>query len=370
MDRWYRTKACIARGISTVFPGVAVAAQVGSEEVFRAFAGNGAVYPHRLPLSSESVFDLASMTKPLATGLLILRLIDRGRLELDTAIGDVVPGLPAATGAITIRHALTHTSGLPAIPRLERHFPDPDSAGRAATVGRLKAITPEAPPGKAVVYSCTGFQLLGLVVEHRSRRSIGRAFREAIAEPLGLQNAGFIPRSNGTQHAVRSLADRALPTELCPWRNRWVRGEVHDEGAWCLGGEAGNAGLFATLHDVLALAAAWNPQADRERLLSRGMLSDAIRSHTDGYRGRRGLSVELNSEASSAGPALSHDAYGHTGFTGTSFWIDPQRDLTIVALSSRLQYGRKETLESIKRFRRELHAAIVADLESVTGRSE
>ncbi len=364
MDRFRRTHACITRWIGRAFPGVAVAVKPGREEPFRAFLGAGAVHPERSPLSEESVFDLASMTKPLATGVLILRLIDRGRLEMDATIGDLVPDLHASTGAITIERLLTHTAGLPAIPMLQSNFPDPRSVRRTAALDALKRITPEARPGEAVVYSCTGFQLLGLVAEHLYGRSIGRSFAEEIALPLGLKSAGFVALSGAPGNESTHRARRAVATEFCPWRKRWVRGEVHDESAWCLRGEAGNAGLFATLDDALALTAVWNPHHDGERLLSRDTLADATRSWTDGYAQQRGLSVQLNSDDASAGPALSQRAYGHTGFTGTSFWIDPERDLTIVTLSSRLQYGREETAESIKSFRRELHAAVVEDLET------
>ena len=364
MDRFPRTKGCITRWIGRAFPGVAVAVKVGHEEVFRSFVENGAIYPERLPLSSDSVFDLASMTKPLATGVLILRLIDQGRLDLDATIGDIVSDLPASTGAITIEHALTHTSGLPAIPMLQSHFPDPLSVRRTAALDALKRIAPETPRGESVVYSCTGFQLLGLVVHDLYQRSIARSFTDEIAKPLGLRNAGFIPLSDASKGESAHFARRAVATEFCPWRNRWVRGEVHDESAWCLHGEAGNAGLFATLDDVLALTGVWSLRGDGTGILSHAILARAVRSRTDGKAQRRGLSVQINSEEASAGPALSHNAYGHTGFTGTSFWIDPERDLTIVALSSRLQYGREETLESIKGFRLELHAAVVEDLET------
>ena len=434
---------CVKSHLGTTFPGVALAVYVGGRPVVRSVYGNRREHPVRARLNGDDLFDVASLTKPLATGLMTLVLMDQGAITLATTIGAVLPEAHASLHEVTVKHLLTHTAGVPAIPGLQHFFPDARAVDAVATTTHLLAIAQERPTGTEVVYSCTGFQLLGLMLQRITDSTLPILFRRLVAGPLGLPWAGFRPLAHhvprplpavdrarglddsaafgGTPASSADPATRATPasssgpatggppalggpptlggtsalgrlpalggtsargardddtgpdytqpphppiaaTEWCPWRRRWVHGEVHDEGAYCLAGNAGNAGLFATLDEVSTLARVWAGSNDVP-LLTEETRRNAVRSHTDGMAQRRGLAVQVNDGDAAGGPALSDDSFGHTGFTGTHFWVDPERELTVVSLSSRLQYGRDETLEPIKRFRRDLHHALVTELD-------
>jgi CubicO group peptidase (beta-lactamase class C family) len=180
-----------------------------------------------------------------------------------------------------------------------------------------------------------------------------------VADPLELRYTRFAP--------VPETIQECATTEWCPWRRRWLRGEVHDEGAYCLAGVAGNAGLFSTLDEVVTLADVFRrngrgrrPGGGQIQLIAPALMAAATRSYTDGMAQRRGLGVQLNSPDAAGGRAFPRSSYGHTGFTGTSFWIDPDRDLLVVALSNRVHFGREKTADAIKRFRHELHEATLS----------
>jgi CubicO group peptidase (beta-lactamase class C family) len=243
---------------------------------------------------------------------------------------------------------------------LQRFFPDAALVDRKTARNRLLQIEPERQPGSEVVYSCTGFQILGEVLAAAAGAPLDVLHARLVAAPLGLESTRYAPPD--------AWRERCAGTELCRWRDRWVRGEVHDESAYAMEGVAGNAGLFSTADEVLAMSELYRrhgtvPTArGTYTLASVDLFERAEKSHTDGKAQRRGLGLQLNSTAAdgaeaAGGPDLSRDSYGHTGFTGTSFWVDPARDLTVVAMTNRLQFGRDQTADAIKRFRRELHSA-------------
>ncbi|MFP4485030.1 MAG: serine hydrolase domain-containing protein [Spirochaetaceae bacterium] len=364
--------------LGRTFPGVAVAILSGEEVRFRRAFGLRQQKPQEEPLGENTLFDVASLTKPLATTLVALRLVDQDQLDLQDPIGGYLPGLPRKLRTLTFCQLLTHTAGLPAVPLLHHHFPDARSVTRREAREYLLRICPEGVSGAEVEYSCTGFQLLGEVLSEAGGARLDELFRSLVAEPLELRHTRFAPDPG-------SVEDFAT-TEWCPWRGRMLRGEVHDESAYCLEGVAGNAGLFSTLDEVVRLADVFrrkglvqagrrsggggsdDARPDRRRpdgggyvqLISPALVEAATRSFTDGMAQRRGLGVQLNSPDAAGGPALAPSSYGHTGFTGTSFWIDPERDLLVVALSNRVHFGRDNTAEAIKRFRHELHEAALS----------
>ncbi|NBC28737.1 MAG: serine hydrolase [Spirochaetes bacterium] len=342
------------------FPGAAVAVLKGNEVRFRRVFGLRQRAPREEPLSETTVFDVASLTKPLATTLVAFRLVDEGTIELNQPIGMILPELRHDLKELTFRQLLTHTAGLPAVPLLHHLFPDAQSVTRHEARRHLLQIGPERVPGTEVEYSCSGFQILGEVLSAAGGARLDELFRRLVAGPLELQATGFCP--------PREARANCATTERCPWRGRWLRGEVHDESAYCMGGVAGNAGLFSTLDEIVRLADVFRGKgvgrlhrgAGQVRLVSRELMDAATRSYTDGMAQRRGLGVQLNSEDAAGGPALSTSSYGHTGFTGTSFWIDPDQDLLVVALSNRVHFGRDTSAEAIKQFRHELHAAALS----------
>ena len=375
---------CIQSRVGVAFPGAMVAVRLGNRLVtLRAF-GNSHIHPEPVPVRADAIFELASMTKPLSTGLLILAAFDRGLLTPETTVGSVVTDAHPSTRDLTVHQLLTHTGGLPAVPMLQRFFPDPRWIDPAEAERRLLGLPRETTPATDVVYSCTGFQLLGVMLQRVTGWTLTRLFAEWIAAPLGLPTAGLQPQVRFGE--AGDWRARSVATEYCPWRDEWVRGYVHDESAYCLDGNAGNAGLFATIAEVLTLTEVWaNAGAARPygagsgasaageafeahrgtapvQLVRPETIGAATRCYTEGMAQRRGRAVQFNTAEAAGGPALSSDSFGHTGFTGCHFWIDPTRELTVVAMCSRLQYGREATLEPIKQFRQELHRAVVTEL--------
>jgi CubicO group peptidase (beta-lactamase class C family) len=278
--------------------------------------GDAARDPERLPLEEDFFWDLASLTKPLFTAREVLRAAEEGLLDPGDPLAAHLPDLgwmgDTALKARTLRQLLTHTSGLPAWAHLY-------TWGDAATIRArlLQEPWPLADAGE-VVYSDLGYLLLGTVLE----RVRGLPLREFALDP-GLS---FSPDPA-----------RTAATERCPWRRRVLRGETHDENAWALGGVAGHAGLFGTLGGVLAQA---------ERLLRGGWLSPAAQAAAlrAGPPGRS-LGFVLSQPGWSGGGLASPAAFGHTGFTGTGLWVDPERGLAWVLLCHRVHPSRHGTLD-------------------------
>ncbi len=315
-------------------PG-AVATWLGDDGVRVATSGNSRIRPDTEPVSERHWFDLASLTKPLVTATLVLIARRRGLLELSSHLGDVLAGT-GRIGEATILELLTHTSGLPAwlpLPTLAEGDP-------ARAPGCLLQVQPVTHPGRSVVYSCVGYLLLGEVVEHCFGTDLPRAFATEIAQPLGLADElGFRPDTL-KHRLVAGAADagweRRLAKELGFAGDRIPdpqNGLPDDGNARFLGGAAGNAGLFGTAAGVLALAGTW---LEPGRLLSREDIELGTRNHTPGLEQARGLGWQLAaSPGCSAGSALDCSAFGHTGFTGTSVWVDPSNRAVWVLLGNR-----------------------------------
>ncbi len=281
------------------------------------------------PVTEASRWDLASVTKPVV-GLVVAALAERGSLSLDAALPEFLPAYAGTDKAsITVRQLLTHTSGLPGGTPLWRTFP--------TRTGLLEAIrtTPlPAPPGSRVEYSSQGFILLGLIASAASGRPLERLVEDLVSTPAGLRDTGFGP-----------VAD-AVATEDCPWRGRVVTGEVHDENAVVLGGICGHAGLFAPLADVARLGRIL--AAGASPLLKPQTHAEMIACHTRGLR--RGLAWQgLDVPGSPVGTALRPDSYGHTGFTGTSLWVEPTRRRYYVLLTNRVHPSRAQDVSAIRR---------------------
>ncbi len=336
-------EAVVEQGIvDGTFPGAVVLIEKKGKVALSVVRGDRQIEPVREPMSPDTLFDLASLTKPLATAPLALLVAAQG-IDLDGRLGRYLPGLCAESRDLTLRQLLLHTSGLAAVPDLYTAFADPTAVDREAAERLLLSRRPQRPPGTEVVYSCTGYQLLGLLLRRVTGLPLGELFRTVIAEPLGLaRELLFNPPEPG----------RCAATERCPWRGRWIRGEVHDENSWCLGGEAGNAGLFGTAAAVLRLLGVL-AEADQFRQMRT--------SFTDGLNRRRAIGFMMHDAEAPVGPLFSRDSFGHTGFTGTSVWVEPAAELSVVALTNRVHLGRAGTQEKLVAFRRALHEAALRD---------
>lgn len=283
-------------------------------------------------------FDLASLTKPLVTSTLCLLAFRHRLLERGTRVGEVLPdavGQPTAN--LSVQHLLTHVSGLPAwVPLYGRCHGDPERA-----LGTLVRTELEAPPGHRVVYSCVGFLLLGALLERVFDLPLDRAFQALVLAPLELETElGFLPCPEGrllVPGAATATAEQSLSAQAgaSPGFVPAPGAGLPDDGnARFLGGVAGNAGLFGSLHGVLELAAQY--LVPRSRLLAEAEIALATTDWTPGLEQGRGLGWQLaSSPGSSAGPSLAPTAFGHTGFTGASLWVDPVRGVVLGLLSHR-----------------------------------
>ncbi len=300
------------------------------------------------PLERYALFDVASLTKPLATTLLALVALDRNSLRLEEEAATYLPDTPALDNGATIEDLLCHRSGLSAIPALELCFPDSRAVDREKAIARLRSIKPVSEPGRRVEYSCTGFLLLGLILESVGGERLSSLFQREIASPLRLDRA-----EPGSGRALflpdPELRENCVPTEYCAWRHRRIKGEVHDESSYCMGGDGGNAGLFADLEGVETLFAVYESGAS---LITERWIREARKCRTEGMEQRRGLGLLLS------GADWGSETYGHTGFVGTSMWRDPMKPITGIALTNRVYHGREGTLPKIQQFRELFHARI------------
>lgn len=337
-------------------PGaVAAWSGVGGKPAFTAAVGTADIGPPSVPATDDTVFDLASLTKPLATTTLVLLARRGGRLDLDTRVGRLLPDLAdRPLGERSVLELLTHTSGLPAWAPLYALC-----RGRRERLAAALGELPLAPARRQVVYSCPGFITLGLALEALHGQALDRLFGESVAAPLGL-GIGFGPRSGDRVAAGARVpgAERRLVTERGldeAWIPATGPGLPDDGNARFLGGAAGNAGLFGRTLEVLALASVYLPGGglltDEERALATG-------NHTPGLGQARGLGWQLaSSPGCSAGASLAPEAFGHTGFTGTSLWIDPTRNLVAVLLTNRTHPGHSEV--DLHPLRRRFHDLLV-----------
>jgi CubicO group peptidase (beta-lactamase class C family) len=302
-------------------------------------------------VTADTRYDLASLTKVVATLPSVLLLASAGELSLDQPLRHWFSSAgwfkQPSLGNVTIRQLLSHNSGLSAWSGIFTTTRDRLTALAAALQSEIAA------PGGEATYSDLGFMLLGALVERISGQRLDRFAAEHIFTPLGMHDTGFIP----LDPAGRPESDQAgvayAATEYCGWRNRLLEGEVHDENCFAWQGVAGHAGLFGTAADLGLYARAWlnlDP-----RLGNSELLLDAQREHARTSGGEpRGLGWLLAHPDSFAGPEVS--GYGHTGFTGTSLWLDPAADRFAVLLTNRVHPDRN-LVPSITGVRRAFHAA-------------
>ena len=302
-------------------PGAVVVVGRRERVLFRRAYGFREVAPERAAMKVDTVFDLASLTKPIATATSVMVLVEKGVVSLDDPLVKYVPECDNnGKSAITLRHLLLHVSGLPADTAKEDF-----GHGRDEAIRRVCSVRLRAAPGVASMYSDLGFLLLEEVVRRVTRRELSAFALDAIFAPLGMKDTGFLP--------AESLRARAAWTELVD--GEWRVGVVHDPRAYLLGGIAGHAGLFSTADDLALFARAilGRGVADGKRILSPRAVAQMIAPY-DVPGGVRALG--WNVESSWRGEGLSPQAIGHFGFTGTALWIDPDKDLFTIVLTNRV----------------------------------
>ena len=304
------------------------------------------------PASADTIFDLASLTKVMSTAPLMAQLVERGVLDLDDLVSQHVDGWRTSDRIdVTLRDLLSHSAGLPAwLPLFRKHRGD-------LAFERAICDTPldHAPRTKSI-YSDLGFILLGVI--------LGRGAPLADRFAALVSQMGLVEHLQFTPPAL--WLPRTAPTERDGWRGRLLVGEVHDENAWALGGAAGHSGLFGTAAAVGAYARhLLQILGGRTGAFSRETLETFVAKRTGIPGSSRALGWDTMLSTSSCGTRMSPRAFGHTGFTGTSLWIDPDEGIYVVLLTNRVHPTRDNN--AIKEVRRALHDAVMSELEQRAG---
>ena len=318
-------------------PGAVVLVVHKGRVVWRKAYGLRAKQPAEVAMTADTVFDLASLTKPVATAMSVMLLVEQGKLRLSDHIADHIPAFAAkGKDKITVENLLLHTGGLIA-DNAERDYRD----GRDKALARVHALTPSAAPGERFLYSDVGFIVLGELVEKMSGTSLDAFARKNIFDPLGMSETSFRPGDK--------LKERAAPTAKRD--NHWLVGEVHDPRSAALGGVAGHAGLFSTADDLAVFA---------QMLLDGGsyngkriLKAETVKLMTTARavpRGQRAYGWDVDTAYSAnRGKGFTRGAgFGHTGFTGTSLWIDPPSQTAVIFLSSRLHPESKGNVNRLR----------------------
>ncbi len=336
------------------FPGGVLA--VGYHNTLAMHAFGRQTYDANSPaVTPETMYDAASLTKSVVTTTLVAMQVEAGQIDLDAPVAHYIPEWaggpnPGWRSRVTIRHLLTHTSGLPA----HEDFYKTVKTQREM-IAQICAEPLAYEPGTQSVYSDLGFILLSEILQRVTGRPLDQLARERIFAPLGMESTTFNPGA--------ALRKRIAPTEMdTTWRKRLIRGEVHDENAFAMGGVAGHAGMFATAPDLAAFCQMVLNGGiyEHKRLLARATLNQFTAPSTLG-QGTRTLGWMLPTENSASGHFFAAGSFGHLGFTGTSIWIDPSRELFVVLLTNRVYPTRDN--EKIAQVRPAVHDAIVQALE-------
>jgi uncharacterized protein YbbC (DUF1343 family) len=302
-------------------PGCVVAVGRRDEVLFERAYGSRSLLPERTPMTTDTVFDLASLTKPIATATSIMILAARKRVDLGAPAARYVPELRRLP-PFTVEQLLLHTSGLPS------ETPVLDYSDRPSLFRKIGQLPLKGRPGERFLYSDVGFVVLEEIVRRVSGKDLGAFAREEVFAPLEMEETTFLPEA--------SLRSRAAPTEQRD--GAWIVGEVHDPRAFALGGVAGHAGLFSTSRDLVRYAQALLGRGTRG---GRRILDDKSFATFVAPRavpgGLRALGWDVQSRFSiNRSSLLSSRAFGHGGFTGTALWVDPASDLFVVFLSNRV----------------------------------
>lgn len=357
-----KTIKCLKKGLEQkVYPGAVLLVARDSEIIFFHNAGNRAVIPQRLPMEKDTIFDLASLTKPLAAALAFMHLVDEALLDIDVPISSLIHPFPwKDKAAITPRLLLNHCSGLGDWRPLYRDLEKLPPEDKKPTARRLIMEAPlSSKPQSVSLYSDLGFILLEWILEIASGQDFPSFIDSALYRPLGLTTMYLDSVDRGPAYPKDTYA----ATEECPWRKEVIQGHVHDENAYALGGHSGHAGLFGTALDVFTLTtlvlSAYH--GDDTALISpdtaRMFLS--LQSLVPNSTWALGWDTP-SARDSTSGNYFGSRSVGHTGFTGTSVWIDLERRVTVIFLTNRVHPSRAN--QGIKGFRPELHNLIMREL--------
>lgn len=339
-----------------LLPSAALAIGIGDEILVKECWGKTSVLPGAQPVNSQTLYDMASVTKVMSTTLIALRLIARGVIDLADMLpryfGDLVP---EEKSGISIFHLMTHTSGMPAHIMLRDHLRDPED-----TVRFLLKTPLNRPAGVDVEYSCMGFILLGKLIEKVTGKTLNELFKEEVAGPLGLTSAGYHPLNGPIDTSNTAY------TEKSSFDEDWLVGRVHDENAFFLNGVSGNAGIFCNLDDFIRYTRmlAGHGTLDGKVYLPRCIFDTATRNYTPGMDENRGLGFWMaNGYFSMSGQFSEQNGFGHNGFTGPHLFVNPDSGMWVCMMSNRVHPTRANG--NHLRIRRVLHTLMQVDYEEM-----
>lgn len=358
-------KKLLQRGVEEgIFPCAATGISCGlgkERNTIIAYYGDAVLYPEKRKIKKNSYFDLASLTKPLATTLATLCLIKEKKIGLDEKLPSLIEKkIKGEKKEITASQLLSHSSGFPAHREYFKILRDvPDKKKNESIEKMLLQEKLEYKPGTMSLYSDLGFMLLGLIVEKKGRCSLAEFVEKKVLTPLNLEKKIFynpLPAAN-----KRGRKTDFVATENCPWRGKILCGEVHDDNCYAMGGIAGHSGLFGNIEGVTAYAGLildmWKGKKIHPNI-ENSDLKTFLRKQGKIKDSSWALGFDTPAKGgSSSGRYLSKRSVGHLGFTGTSFWIDPEKELVIVLLTNRVHPDRENA--KIRAFRPYFHDTIV-----------
>lgn len=353
-------KNCAEAISARVFPGVGIGVAAGEKGVRKeaVIASGTTRYEGGAAITDQTFFDLASLTKPLATTLLVLSLLRDRVIGLEEPLPRFFTETPADKKNISLRDLLSHCSGLAAHQPYYLELENLSQAERIVALRHRILTAPlQYPTGTWAIYSDLGFLLLGMVVEQVGGQGLDKLFEERITRPLGLSETLLFNRIGATRPG------RYAATEFCPWRGRVLEGEVSDENCFVLGGVAGHAGLFGTTRAVLTLVEAihdlWQGEATPLAIDRADLQHFLTRQPIPGSTWALGFDTP-SASGSTSGRFFSPQSVGHLGFTGTSFWLDLAQHVMVVLLTNRVHPSRES--HGIKAFRPQLHDEVMRGL--------
>jgi CubicO group peptidase (beta-lactamase class C family) len=371
---WHEVEQAFAGGIERgAFPGATIIVRKDGDIAFEGVFGNRSLQPDRSPMRIDTVFDLSSLTKPLATTIAVMMLARDGKMRLDDRVTRFFHNFGVHGKAyVTFRQLLAHCSGLAAWRPFYQQIAEVEKSGKVnfmASRGAKEFVyeeihreRPEYAPGGNFLYSDLNFMLLGEMVEQVGGGSLNRFCREKIFRALDLRATDFIDISLVRTRRLEPVPEMFAPTSVCAVRKRLLVGEVDDENAFAMGGVAGHAGLFSPVREVDRIAhELLRCHAGKSDFLPQKIVREFWTRDKTVQRSTWALGWDSPSpEYSSSGRYFSPEAVGHLGFTGTSIWIEPARAISVVILTNRVHPRRDN--QAIREFRPKIHDLVMEAL--------
>jgi len=360
--RGHRVKELLEKGAGEgVFPGAVLFVAKSDEILFFQEIGHLSLSPEAVPMSKDTIFDLASLTKPLATTLAIMKLAGRGHMALDQPLSDIITTCPLRDKKdLTPRLLLNHSAGFPDWKPFYLDLVKLRKEKRKSLLREWIIEEPFAyPPGKGCLYSDLGFMILEWVIEEAAGMSMASFLEQNFYRLLSLEKIFLGSKSSSMTFKKEAFA----ATEACPWRKELIQGEVHDENAYSLGGYSGHAGLFGDAQGLFTLVNLLREHylGRRDDYLEMDMVKAFFKRQdmVDGCTWALGWDTP-SAKDSSSGHYFSPKSVGHLGFTGTSVWVDLARDIMVIFLTNRIHPSRHN--EKIRAFRPILHDLVMEEL--------